>query len=63
MERIRHAEDILKSNEGQFEKYKEVCNKKIDIQSQSLEQKFEKFKNMVAQFNEKFKPIIEKNEE
>ena len=63
MDKIHHEEEILKANQSQFEKYKEICNQKLDIENKKLEQKFEKFKGIVAQFNEKFKPAIEDEKE
>lgn len=63
LDKIHHSEEILKANQTQFEKYKEICNQKIEIENKKLEQKFEKFKGIVAQFNDKFKPVIDESNE
>ena len=58
MNRIRHSEEILKSEKEQFEKYKEVNTKKIELENKNLEQKYNKFKDIINQFNSNFKPIL-----
>ena len=59
----KYEEEILKANQAQFEKYKEVCNQKLEIENKKMEQKFEKFKGIVSQFNDKFKPMTSDNSE
>ena len=63
LERIKHSQEILELDKNQFEKYKEVANKKIELENKSLEQKCDKFKEIIGQFNSNFKPIIKENEE
>ena len=60
--RIKQSEEILNSEKEQFEKYKEVSNKKIELENKNLEQKYNKFKNIIDQFNSNFKPIIDDKE-
>lgn len=57
--RIHHSEEILKSEKEQFEKYKEVNNRKIELENKNLEQKYNKFRDIINQFNSNFRPIIE----
>ncbi len=57
--RIHHAEEILASERAQFERYKEVTNEKIELDNKTLEQKCERFKEIVGQFNSNFKPILD----
>ncbi|MBQ9072707.1 MAG: hypothetical protein IJY25_06075 [Bacilli bacterium] len=60
--RIKHAEEVLKSEKNQFEKYKEVNIKRIELENKNLEQKCDRFKNLISQFNSNFKPMIENEE-
>ena len=62
MNRIQHAEDVLQSERKQFEKYKEVNIKRIELENKNLEQKCDRFKNLISQFNLNFKPMLEKDE-
>lgn len=59
LERILHSQEIFESEKKQFEKYKEVCSKKIELENKNLEQKCDKFKELIGQFNSNFKPIME----
>lgn len=59
LNRIKHAQEILDSDKKQFEKYKEVNNKKIELENKNLEQKCDRFKELINQFNSSFKPILE----
>lgn len=61
--RIHHAEEILTSERNQFEKYKEVTNQKIELDNKNLEQKCNRFKEIVGQFNSNFKPILDEKSE
>ena len=63
LNRIRHAEEILESEKNQFERYKEVTNKKIELENKNLQQKCDKFKDLISQFNSSFKPTIKEEEE
>ena len=63
LERIKHSQEILEADKKQFEKYKEVTNKKIELENKNLEQKCDKFKELIGQFNLSFKPMIENNGE
>ena len=56
---IKHAQEIIDSDKKQFEKYKEVNNKKIELENKNLEQKCDRFKELINQFNSSFKPILE----
>lgn len=60
--RIKHSQEILDSEKQQFEKYKEINNKKIELESKNLEQKCDKFKELISQFNLKFNPILTEEE-
>lgn len=62
LERLKHSQEIFESDKNQFEKYKEVANKKLELDNKNLEQKFDKFKELLNQFNSKFKPIIKDEE-
>lgn len=62
LNRIQHSQEILESEKIQFEKYKEVTNKKIELENKNLEQKCDKFKELITQFNSSFKPIITEEE-
>lgn len=62
LNRLKHSQEILYSEKNQFEKYKEVNNKKIELESKNLEQKCEKFKELIGQFNLKFSPMLEEKE-
>jgi len=61
-ERIRNAEEALISDRNQFEKYKDITNKKIELESKSLEQKCDKFKQLISDFNSNFRPVIKEEE-
>ena len=61
--RIKHSEEILTSEKEQFDKYKEVTIKKIELENKNLEQKCEKLRNLISQFNLSFKPIIKEEKE
>lgn len=63
MNRIHHAEEILSSEKAQFEKYKEVTNRKLELENKNLEQKCIRFKEIIGQFNLNFKPILESKDE
>ena len=63
MERIHHSEEILESDKKEFEQYKEVTTKKIELENKNLEQKCSKFRSMISEFNSNFKPIIEDKED
>lgn len=62
LNRIHHSEEILKSEKEQFEQYKEVNNQKIELETKNLELKFNKFKELIGQFNSKFQPVIKEEE-
>lgn len=62
LNRIRHSQEILDSEKTQFEKYKEVTNKKIELENKNLEQKCDKLKDLISQFNSSFKPINKEEE-
>jgi len=62
LKRIHHAQEILESDKNQFEKYKEVSNKKIELENKNIEQKCDKFKELISQFNYSFKPLIKEEE-
>ena len=48
----------------QFNSFKEVNNKRIEVENRDLEQQFNKFKQIIDQFNLNFKTSLEnKNEE
>lgn len=58
LDRIKHSQEILESEKNQFEKYKEVTNKKLELENKNIEQKCDKFKALLNQFNANFKPIM-----
>ena len=62
LDRINHSKEIFESDKNQFEKYKEIETKKIELENKNLEQKCDKFKELIGQFNSKFKPIISESE-
>jgi len=53
---------MLDSEKNQFEKYKEVTNKKIELENKNIEQKCDRFKELINQFNSNFKPMIKEEE-
>lgn len=57
--RIKHAEEVFESEKKQFEKYKEINTKRIELENKNLEQKCDRFKDLISQFNSNFKPMIE----
>ena len=61
--RIKHSEEILDSEKEQFDKYKEVTIKKIELENKNLEQKCEKLRNLISQFNLSFKPVVKEEKE
>ena len=60
--RIKHAKEMLDSEKTQFEKYKEVTIRKIDLENKNIEQKCDRFKELINQFNSNFKPMIKEEE-
>lgn len=62
LNRIKHAQDMLNSDKNQFEKYKEVTNRKIELENKNIEQKCDRFKDLINQFNLNFKPMISDEE-
>ena len=55
LSRINHEKEILQADKEQFEKYREVNNKRIEIENKNLEQQFNKFRQVIDQFNVNFK--------
>ena len=62
LNRIKHAQEMLNSEKNQFEKYKEVTNRKIELENKNIEQKCDRLKDLINQFNSNFKPIISEEE-
>lgn len=62
LNRIKHSQDMLNSEKTQFEKYKEVTNRKIELENKNIEQKCDRFKDLINQFNSNFKPIVKEEE-
>lgn len=60
--RIKQEKEMLQNDKEQFEKYREVNNKRIEIENRNLEQQFNKFRQVIDQFNVNFK-ATESNEE
>ena len=55
---VNRVEEINQEKE-QFNKYKEISVKKIELDNKNLEQKCLKFKEIVNQFNSNFKPVLD----
>ena len=63
-ERLKHEREVLQFEREQFNSFKEVNNKRIEVEKRDLEQQFNKFKQIIDQFNLNFKTSLEnKNEE
>ncbi len=62
LDRLHQEEEKIKSQRNQLEKYKEVTNKKIELETKNLEQKCARFKQIVSEFNSNFRPILEDKE-
>ena len=56
-DKLKRERSLFETEKEQFEKYKEMKEKKIDIANKELEQKCDKFKEVIAQFNMRFKKI------
>ena len=63
LDRIKHSQEILDSDKEQFEKHKKMTKEKIELENKNLEQKCDKIRELISQFNLNFKPIIEENKE
>lgn len=50
---------MFKTEKEQFEKYKKVKETKIELANKEIEQKCEKFKEVITQFNTRFRKISE----
>ena len=59
MNRINHASEIFLSEKEQFEKYKAMTEEKLQLETRNLEIKCKRIKDMIGQFNNNFKPILE----
>lgn len=62
LNRIKHAQEMLDSEKTQFEKYKEVTNRKIELENKNIEQKCDRFKALINNFNSNFKPMVKEEE-
>lgn len=57
--RLNQAKEQFEGEKKQFEKYKEISVKKIELDTNTLEQKCLKFKELMNQFNSNFKMGID----
>ncbi|MDO4962547.1 MAG: hypothetical protein Q4E75_00365 [bacterium] len=55
LNRLQNAREILNTEKEQFEQYKEVNSKKIELESKNIEQKYDKLRELISQFNLSFK--------
>ena len=55
--KLYNEREVLKAERNQFEKYKETSEKKLELTNKNLEQKYAEFKDVIVQFNTKFKKI------
>ena len=62
-DRIKHEREVLQFERDQFNDYKEVNNKRIEVEKKDLEQQFNKFKQIIDQFNLNFKSSLEEEKE
>ena len=53
--KLYNEREVLNAERKQFEKYKETSEKKLELTNKNLEQKYAEFKDVIIQFNTKFK--------
>ena len=52
--RIKQERESLQKEKEQFDEYKEVNYKRIEIEKKNIERQFNKFKQLIDQFNMSF---------
>ena len=57
--RIEKEKELIKAEKEQFEKYKENKERKIELANKELEQKCDKFKGVIKEFNTRFRMMKE----
>ena len=57
--KIEKEKELIKAEKEQFEKYKENKERKIELANKELEQKCDKFKGVIKEFNTRFRMMKE----